>query len=95
MGRKTHSVIWGLMEQRGTTDDNFKQLYSHISQIRYHITVIWTSYNWTSPFTFTLLQLHLQLHYNSLTTHDSLWREEKIIMELLIINKPDVILFTF
>ena len=29
--RKTHSVVWGLLEQRGTTDDNFKQLYSHIS----------------------------------------------------------------
>ena len=32
--RKTHSVVWGLMEQRGTTDDNFKQLYS----LRSHIT---------------------------------------------------------
>ena len=34
--RKTHSVVWGLMEKRGTTADNFKQLYSHISQITYH-----------------------------------------------------------
>ena len=37
--RKTHSVIWWLMEQTGTTGNNFKQLYSHISQITYHITV--------------------------------------------------------
>ena len=29
--RKTHSVVWGLMEQRGSTGDNFKELYSHIS----------------------------------------------------------------
>ena len=40
------------MEERGTTGDNFKQLYSHISQITYHITVTWTS---------------IQLHYNSIT----------------------------
>ena len=69
------------MEQRGTTGDSFKQLYSHISQITYHITVTWTSYNWTSPFklykvhsitrTRTITFTSLQLHYNSL------WREEK------------------
>ena len=51
--RTTHGVVWGLMEQRGTTDDNFKQLYSHLSQITYHITVTWTS---------------MQLHYTRLMT---------------------------
>ena len=51
--KKTHSVVWGLMEQRGTTDNNSKQLYSQISQITYHITVTWTS---------------IQLHYTRLMT---------------------------
>ena len=56
--RKTHSVVWGLMEQRGTTCDNFKWLYSHISQITYHIAVRWTS-----------IQLHYTIHdSNSLYT---------------------------
>ena len=68
--RKTHSVVWGLMEQRGTTGDNFKQLYSHISQITYHITVTWTS---------------IQLHYTTHDSLATLWREEeKIIMNLII-----------
>ena len=88
--RKTHSVVWGLMEQRGTTDDNFKQLYSHISQITYHITVTWTS-----------IQLHytrLMTSFDDLMIQDFIWFdsvERRKNTNTLIINNPYVLLFSF
>ena len=60
--RKTQSVVWGLMKHREATGENFKQLYSNISHVTYHITVTWTS---------------IQLHYNSVIQLMTLWREEK------------------
>ena len=82
MGQEKHTskVIWGY--QRGTTNDNFKQLYSHITSHMVSQSLDMTSHD----FSYAPLELHTT-HKTSKTLHitpkDSLGGG-KIIMDLII-----------